>query len=221
MAPRQSRSEITQCVSVIRDLQELIVSSRRAFMSGNACVVDRQTMLDKLDELERCLPEAVRQANESLKSIDAYEDQIRQECTAKVTEANEKSRRIAAVAQQTEAEAQKKANNIAAAAAASASEQQRKAEEEARAIVESGRGEAARIVEEAQRHANALVAQEEIMRRARVEVKEMQEATQAQLAQLRRNTFDYLDNMLAQTDQHLGGLINELRMERNELNAQR
>ena len=48
-----------------------------------------------------------------------------------------------------------------------------------------------------------------------------QEATQAQLAQLRRNTFDYLDNMLAQTDQHLGGLINELRMERNELNAQR
>ena len=96
MAPRQSRSEITQCVSVIRDLQELIVSSRRAFMSGNACVVDRQTMLDKLDELERCLPEAVRQANESLKSIDAYEEQIRQECTAKVNEANEKSRRIAA-----------------------------------------------------------------------------------------------------------------------------
>ena len=41
MASRQNRSEVTQCVSLIRDLQEMIVGSRRAFMSGNACVVDR------------------------------------------------------------------------------------------------------------------------------------------------------------------------------------
>lgn len=221
MASRQNRSEVTQCVSLIRDLQEMIVGSRRAFMSGNACVVDRQTLLDKLDELERSLPEAVRQANERMKAMEAYEEQIHQECAAKVSEANQEAQQIAAASRQSEAEAQKKINSMTAAANAAAAECQRKAEEEARSTVEAGRAEASRIIEEAQRHANALVAQEEIVRRARVEVKEMQEATQAQLAQLRRNTFDYLDNMLAQTDQHLGGLINELRMERNELNAQR
>ena len=221
MASRQNRSEVTQCVSLIRDLQEMIVGSRRAFMSGNACVVDRQTLLDKLDELERSLPEAVRQANERMKAMEAYEEQIHQECAAKVSEANQEAQQIAAASRQAEAEAQKKINSMTAAANAAAAECQRKAEEEAHSTVEAGRAEASRIIEEAQRHANALVAQEEIVRRARVEVKEMQEATQAQLAQLRRNTFDYLDNMLAQTDQHLGGLINELRMERNELNAQR
>lgn len=221
MASRQNRSEVTQCVSLIRDLQEMIVGSRRAFMSGNACVVDRQTLLDKLDELERSLPEAVRQANERMKAMEAYEEQIHQECAAKVSEANQEAQQISAASRQAEAEAQKKINSMTAAANAAAAECQRKAEEEARSTVEAGRAEASRIIEEAQRHANALVAQEEIVRRARVEVKEMQEATQAQLAQLRRNTFDYLDNMLAQTDQHLGGLINELRMERNELNAQR
>ena len=76
-------------------------------------------------------------------------------------------------------------------------------------------------MEEAQRHAAALVAQEEIVRRARVEVKEMQEAAQAQLSAVRRRTFDYLDSVMAQADQNLSGLINEVRMERNELNAQR
>jgi len=221
MASRQNRSEITQCTGVIHELQEMIVGSRRAFMSGNACVVDRQTILNKLDELERSLPEAVRKANESLKNLEAHQEQVENECRAAIQDANTQAQQIAAAAKKMEDEARMRADSIAAAATAAAAEQQRKAEEEVRATVAAGRAEASRIVEEAQRHAAALVAQEEIVRRARVEVKEMQEAAQAQLSAVRRRTFDYLDSVMAQADQNLSGLINEVRMERNELNAQR
>lgn len=221
MASRQNRSEVTLCISLVHELQELIIGSRRAFISGNTCVVDRQSMLDKLNELEHSLPEAVRQAYESLKTLEAHQEQVEEECRAAVSEANQKARQILASAKKTEEEAQQKAANVASAAAASAAETQRKSEEEAKSCVEAGRAEAMRIVEEAQRHAAALVSKEEIVRRARVEVKEMQEAAQAQLATVRRNTFDYLDNLMAQADQTMAGLINDLRMERNELNAQR
>ncbi len=195
MASRQNRSEVALCINLVHELQELIIGSRRAFISGNACVVDRQSMLDKLNELEHSLPEAVRQAHESLKTLDAHQEQVEEECRVKVNEANQKAQQILASAKKTE--------------------------EEAKSCVEAGRAEAMRIVEEAQRHAAALVSKEEIVRRARVEVKEMQENAQAQLANVRRNTFDYLDNLMAQADQAMAGLINDLRMERNELNAQR
>ena len=216
MASRQNRSEVALCINLVHELQELIIGSRRAFISGNACVVDRQSMLDKLNELEHSLPEAVRQAHESLKTLDAHQEQVEEECRVKVNEANQKAQQILASAKKTEEEAQQKAASVA-----SAAENQRKSEEEAKSCVEAGRAEAMRIVEEAQRHAAALVSKEEIVRRARVEVKEMQENAQAQLANVRRNTFDYLDNLMAQADQAMAGLINDLRMERNELNAQR
>lgn len=221
MASRQNRSEVALCINLVHELQELIIGSRRAFISGNACVVDRQSMLDKLNELEHSLPEAVRQAHESLKILDAHQEQVEEECRVKVNEANQKAQQILASAKKTEEEAQQKAASVASAAAAAAAENQRKSEEEAKSCVEAGRAEAMRIVEEAQRHAAALVSKEEIVRRARVEVKEMQENAQAQLANVRRNTFDYLDNLMAQADQAMAGLINDLRMERNELNAQR
>lgn len=219
MASRQNRSEVALCINLVHELQELIIGSRRAFISGNACVVDRQSMLDKLNELEHSLPEAVRQAHEP--GLDAHQEQVEEECRVKVNEANQKAQQILASAKKTEEEAQQKAASVASAAAAAAAENQRKSEEEAKSCVEAGRAEAMRIVEEAQRHAAALVSKEEIVRRARVEVKEMQENAQAQLANVRRNTFDYLDNLMAQADQAMAGLINDLRMERNELNAQR
>ena len=52
MASRQNRSEVALCINLVHELQELIIGSRRAFISGNACVVDRQSMLDKLNELD-------------------------------------------------------------------------------------------------------------------------------------------------------------------------
>ena len=202
MASRQNRSEVALCINLVHELQELIIGSRRAFISGNACVVDRQSMLDKLNELEHSLPEAVRQAHESLKTLDAHQEQVEEECRVKVNEANQKAQQILASAKKTEEEAQQKAASVASAAAAAAAENQRKSE--AKSCVEAGRAEAMRIVEEAQRHAAALVSKEEIVRRARVEVKEMQENAQAQLANVRRNTFDYLDNLMAQADQAMG-----------------
>ena len=221
MASRQNRSEVARCVNLVHEVQEMIIGSRRAFMNGNTCVVDRQSVLDKLNQLEQSLPEAVKEAKEFLKTMQDHQEQVEKECSAALDNAKQQAQQILANARKTEAEAQQKASNVTSAAAAAAAEKQRVSEEEAKSCVEAGRAEAMRIVEEAQRHAAALVAKEEIVRRARVEVKEMQESAQAQLATVRRNTFDYLDSLMAQTDQALAGLINDLRMERNELNAQR
>ena len=120
MASRQNRSEVALCINLVHELQELIIGSRRAFISGNACVVDRQSMLDKLNELEHSLPEAVRQAHESLKTLDAHQEQVEEECRVKVNEANQKAQQILASAKKTEEEAQQKAASVASAAAAAA-----------------------------------------------------------------------------------------------------
>lgn len=125
MASRQNRSEVALCINLVHELQELIIGSRRAFISGNACVVDRQSMLDKLNELEHSLPEAVRQAHESLKTLDAHQEQVEEECRVKVNEANQKAQQILASAKKTEEEAQQKAASVASAAAAAAAENQR------------------------------------------------------------------------------------------------
>ena len=56
---------------------------------------------------------------------------------------------------------------------------------------------------------------------AAVEADEMRDATRKELAQIRQNTFDYLDNVMGQVDRYLGDVVNDMRLERAELNKHR
>ena len=58
-------------------------------------------------------------------------------------------------------------------------------------------------------------------RMAAVEADEMRDATRKELAQIRQNTFDYLDNVMGQVDRYLGDVVNDMRLERAELNKHR
>lgn len=78
-----------------------------------------------------------------------------------------------------------------------------------------------RILEEAQRKSQNLISQEEIVRKARVEASEMQDSAVSETTQLRKNTYDYLDELLGAADQKLTELLNDLRLERTELNNHR
>lgn len=209
-----ANGSIEQCMVILREISGTIVNARKAFMSGDACVVSREALLDRLDQLQRSLPGAVNTAMEYVKNIQMIQQQAEQDRTAMLRDAQNQ-------AQQMLQDAQQKSQAATSAAEYAAQETHRKSQEEATSCVEAARAEAARILEDAQRRAQALVGQEEIVRRARVEAKELKEGAQEEILQVRQNTFDYLDGLMEAMDRRLSETINDLRMERTELNNHR
>ena len=63
--------------------------------------------------------------------------------------------------------------------------------------------------------------EENIVRRARVESEELRESAKADAANLHKNTLDYIDSLLAETDRKMSELINNIRLERNEIRNHR
>ena len=82
-------------------------------------------------------------------------------------------------------------------------------------------GEAARIIADAQKKADELVEEESIVRRARVESEELRENARQEAANLHKNTLNYIDSLLAETDRKMSELINNIRLERNEIQNRR
>ena len=74
---------------------------------------------------------------------------------------------------------------------------------------------------EAEKKANELVEEESIVRRARVESEELRENARQEAANLHKNTLDYIDSLLAETDRKMSELINNIRLERSEIQNHR
>ena len=72
-----------------------------------------------------------------------------------------------------------------------------------------------------EKKAAELVEEENIVRRARVESEELRESAKEDAANLHRNTLDYIDSLLAETDRKMSELINNIRLERNEIRNRR
>ena len=84
-------------------------------------------------------------------------------------------------------------------------------------IVETARGvEYGRVVSDIME-----VEEENIVRRARVECEELRENARQETAELHKNTLDYIDSLLADTDRKLSELLNNIRLERNEIRNHR
>ena len=77
------------------------------------------------------------------------------------------------------------------------------------------------MLSEAEKKAQQLVEEESIVRRARVECDELRESARQEAAELHKNTLDYMDSLLADTDRKLSELINNIRLERNEIRNHR
>ena len=209
-----ANSSVEQCLAIIRELENTVVNAKRYLISADQCVVEREHLLARIRQLDTALPGAVKVAAEYAKNIDAIQQQTDQECTARLREATQK-------ATSTVADAEAKAAAAKTEAERSAQETIQQAQAQANQLVEAARQEAARVQEEAMRRANALVSREEIVRRAHVEASETQERTQAEMAQLRSATFDYLDQIIGQADRHLSDLLTDLRNEHADLNSHR
>ena len=53
------------------------------------------------------------------------------------------------------------------------------------------------------------------------ELQAMDESAKEDAANLHRNTLDYIDSLLAETDRKMSELINNIRLERNEIRNRR
>ena len=202
------------CLNAVQALQEQLKGARKTLMNSETCIVNRAIMTAQLEYLKDNLPKTV----EIAAKIVAEEETIRNETEQKRKEILETSNMQA---QNTVNEASMKARQMVDQATKEAASLMDRANKEANACVEAAKAEAAHIVQEAEKKAQELVEEENIVRRARVESEELRESAKADAANLHKNTLDYIDSLLAETDRKMSELINNIRLERNEIRNHR
>ena len=202
------------CLNAVRALEDQLRGARKTLINSETCVVNRGIMTAQLEYLRDNLPQTVEMAAK----IVAEEETIRSETEQKRREILESAN---AQANSTVTESQQKAQAILDQANQEASALADRANREAAGCVEAAKAEAQRIIQEAEKKAAELVEEENIVRRARVESEELRESAKEDAANLHRNTLDYIDSLLAETDRKMSELINNIRLERNEIRNRR
>lgn len=202
------------CLKAVSVLQEELRNARKTLINSETCVVNRSTMTAQLEYLRDNIPDTVDKAAEIVKN----EEQIRMEA--------ERIRKDTLASAQAQAqgmvdEASAKASQMMDQAVQEANARMDQAVNQANATVENAKAEAARIIADAQKKADELVEEESIVRRARVESEELRESARQEAANLHKNTLNYIDSLLAETDRKMSELINNIRLERNEIQNRR
>ncbi|MBR3429138.1 MAG: hypothetical protein IKG87_03470 [Clostridia bacterium] len=202
------------CLNAVQALEEQLRGARKTLINSETCIVNRGIMTAQLEYLKDNLPETV----EIAAKIVAEEEKIRTETEQKRVEI---LKTADSQAKGMVSEANKQAQATVEQAGAQANALMDRANQEAAACMEAAKAEAQRIVQEAEKKAAELVEEENIVRRARVESEELRESAKADAANLHKNTLDYIDSLLAETDRKMSELINNIRLERNEIRNHR
>lgn len=207
-------SAVTECVRILKEIDTEIANAKKTLINSETCIVNREYIRGQLNYLKNNLPGALDKANEIVEN----EQTIRHEVETKKEEilslANAKASSTVGEAM---AQAKKLMENVTVEANALAE----RAQNDAMACIEAAKAEAARIIEDAQKKANQLVEEQAIVRRAKVESEELMERSQNEAATLKKNTLDYMDNLLADADRNISELVNSIRLERSEIQSRR
>ena len=207
-------NDFEECLSAVSALQDGLTNARKSLINSDTCVVNRTVMQAQLEYLTDHLPESVRKAAEIVKE----EETIRTETENKRKEIIDTA---TAQAQEMVNNATTQANQMMEQANYEANALMDRANQEASAQLEAARAEAGRIIDEAEKKARQLIEEESIVRRARVESEELRESARQEAATRHKNTLDYIDSLLADTDRKMSELINSIRLERNEIRNHR
>ena len=202
------------CLNAVQALEEQLRGARKTLINSETCVVNRGIMTAQLEYLKDNLPQTVKIAAK----IVAEEETIRSETEQKRKEIIDGAN---AQAQNTLNETSQRIRSMMEQASQEANSMTERANQEASACIEAAKTEAQRIVQDAEKKAAELVEEENIVRRARVESEELRENATEDAANLHRNTLDYIDSLLAETDRKMSELINNIRLERNEIRNRR
>ena len=202
------------CLNAVQALEEQLRGARKTLINSETCVVNRGIMTAQLEYLKDNLPQTVKIAAK----IVAEEETIRSETEQKRKEIIDGAN---AQAQNTMDETSQRIRSMMEQASQEANSMTERANHEAASCIEAAKAEAQRIVQDAEKKAAELVEEENIVRRARVESEELRENAKEDAANLHRNTLDYIDSLLAETDRKMSELINNIRLERNEIRNRR
>ena len=203
-----------ECLKAVNILFEELKNAKRSLINSETCSVNRNLMQAQLEFLRDNLPETVEKAAKIVQE----EETIRTETEQKRKEMLESAQ---TQAQGMVNDATQKSRQMMEQAQYEANALMEKANQEASARVEAASQEAKRMLEDAEKKAAQLVEEESIVRRARVECEELRESARQETAELHKNTLDYMDSLLAETDRKLSELINNIRLERNEIRNHR
>ena len=202
------------CLNAVQALEDQLRGARKTLINSETCVVNRGIMSAQLEYLKDNLPQTVTIAAK----IVAEEETIRNETEQKRKEIIDAAN---AQAQNTLTDSSQKSRAMLEQANQEANALMDRANQEAAACIEAAKAEAQRIVQDAEKKAAELVEEENIVRRAKVESEELRESAKEDAANLHRNTLDYIDSLLAETDRKMSELINNIRLERNEIRNRR
>ncbi len=203
-----------ECLKAVNILFEELKNAKRSLMSSEGCIVNRNLMQAQLEYLRDNLPDTVKKAA----AIVEEEETIRNETEMKKKEILESA---STQAQNMVNEATQNAQQIMEQANREANALMDRATQEVTARMEAVNAETSRMMSDAEKKAQQLVEEESIVRRARVESDELRESARQEAAELHKNTLDYMDSLLAETDRKLSELINNIRLERNEIRNHR
>lgn len=213
--------QLEQCMGVIRELSDAVKQARRSWINNETCVVNRKQLENGMDILLGNLPDVMVHAENIVRDDNIIRAQAAQDCQEALTDAQNKAQGMIADAQQQLQQAQVELQNARATAEQIIADAQRQATDEANRIIAQANQEAANIVAKGEAERDELVSQENVYRVATVEAEELRENTRKEMGMVRQNTFDYLDNIMGEVDRCLNSLVNDLRMERAELNNHR
>ena len=203
-----------ECLKAVSILFDELKNAKRSLINSESCIVNRGLMQAQLEYLRDNLPDTVEKAAVIVQD----EEAIRIDTENKKKEILENA---SIQAQNMVNDASRNAQQMMEQAQNEAGAMVDRATQEANARVESASAEAAHILEDAEKKARQLVEEESIVRRARVECDELRESARQEAAELHKNTLDYMDSLLAETDRKLSELINNIRLERNEIRNHR
>lgn len=202
------------CINAVRALQEQLRGARKTLINSETCIVNRSIMTAQLEYLQDNLPKTVEIAARIVEEEETIRTETEQKRTEILESANTQAQNMVNDATQKYHQMMEQANQ-------EANSLVERANQEAKACVESAKAEAQNIVADAEKKAQELVEEENIVRRARVESEELRENAKADAANLHKNTLDYIDSLLAETDRKMSELINNIRLERNEIRNHR
>lgn len=248
MIRQDQTGSIDQVMTALRELEETITGAQR--LLGDRCMVNKQFLMQRMEIIGRCLPDAVKQAAvivQQEKEIrenaqrDAAEQakKAREEGQKIIDDAKKKAEELLAEARKNNLEAQKNADAAKQQANAMKSQAENdarnvrqqaqqdaqalvgKAQQDAQAICQQAQQDAQRMVAQADAAARAAVSQDNVHRMAVVEAEELRDATNQQMLVLRQQCVDYLDSILEDADRYLVSLTTDIRKQRQALDGQR
>lgn len=248
MIRQDSKGSIDQVMTALRELEETVSGAQR--LLGDRCMVNKQFILQRMEIVGRCLPDAVKQAalivgqEKEIREASAREaaemtKKAREDAQKIVDDAKKQAEDLLAEARRNKLEAQKSADGAkqqANAMKAQAENEARgirqqaqqdaqafvgKAQQDAQAIVTKAQQDAQRMVAQADAAARAAVSQDNVHRMAVVEAEELRETTNQSMLMLRQQCVDYLDSILEDADRYLVSLTTDIRKQRQALDTRR